>query len=299
MIEIDHVVRRVGHASRLRGHESGEGQIGDPLDHSESTPFGTTWWTDAVRDFEDHDYGDAIADVYDSWYADITDVDATVDFLRRFVDEGSVLELGVGTGRLAVPLAATGISVTGIDVSEAMLERLHEKDPGRTIETIRGDMVDDLPDGPFDLVFVAYNTFFNVYDLERQRRLLEHVAERLDENGAFVVEAYVPDTSRPGGDAVGIRSMTTDSVVLRADRHDPDAQTIDGQLVEITETGGVRLRPYRLRYATPDQLDAMAAEAGLVLAERWENTHRHPFDPESPTHVSVYRRSRSRILDPQ
>jgi hypothetical protein len=83
--------------------------------------------------------------------------------------------------------------------------------------------------------------------------------------------------------------MTADSVVLRADRHDRDAQTIDGQLVEITEAGGVRLRPYRIRYATPDQLDDMARQAGLVLAERWENTLQHPFDTESPTHVSVYR----------
>lgn len=299
MIEIDHVARPVGHDSRLRGHESGEEPIADPSDHPESTRFGATWWTDAVRDFEDHDYGDAIADVYDSWYSDITDVDATVEFLRRFVKEGSALELGIGTGRLAIPLAASGVSVIGIDVSEAMLQRLHEKNQSQSIRSIRGDMVDDLPEGPFDLVFVAYNTFFNVHDPERQRRLLERVAERLDQNGAFVIEAYVPDVDRPGGDSVGIRSMTTDSVVLRADRHDPDAQTIDGQLVEITETGGVRLRPYRLRYATPDQLDAMAADAGLVLTERWEDTHRHTFDAESPTHVSVYRRSRSRILDSQ
>lgn len=249
-----------------------------------------------MDDYEDRHYGDAIADVYDSWYGDLTDVDATVAFLRRFVVDGPVLELGIGTGRLALPLAAAGTSVYGIDVSEAMLDRLRAKDPESRVRVIAGDMVDDLPGGPFDVVFVAYNTFFNVRDVDRQRRLFVRVAERLTDRGVFVIEAFVPDVDRPGGDSVTIRSMTTDALVLRADRHDPEAQTIDGQLVEITEAGGVRLRPYRIRYAPPAELDRMAADAGLELAERWENTHPDPFDEESPTHVSVYRRSRPRIL---
>lgn len=244
-----------------------------------------------MHGYEDRDYGDAIADVYDSWYADITDLDASIEFLGRFVGDGRVLELGVGTGRLAVPLAAAGASVVGVDVSTAMLDRLRDKDPDGRIDTILGDMVDDLPDTTFDLVFVAYNTFFNVRDPDRQRLLFRRVADRLAPDGVFVIEAFVPDSDRPGGDSVGIRSMTADAVVLRADRHDRDAQTIDGQLVEISESGGVRLRPYRIRYATPDQLDDMARQAGLVLAERWENTLRDPFDAESPTHVSVYRRN--------
>jgi SAM-dependent methyltransferase len=258
---------------------------------TESTGVVGTWWTDRMHGYEDRDYGDAIADVYDSWYADITDLDASIEFLGRFVGDGRVLELGVGTGRLAVPLAAAGASVVGVDVSSAMLDRLRDKDPDGRIDTILGDMVDDLPDTTFDLVFVAYNTFFNVRDPDRQRLLFRRVADRLAPDGVFVIEAFVPDSDRPGGDSVGIRSMTADAVVLRADRHDRDAQTIDGQLVEITESGGVRLRPYRIRYATPDQLDDMARQAGLVLAERWENTLRDPFDAESPTHVSVYRRN--------
>ena len=249
-----------------------------------------------MDDYEDRHYGDAIADVYDSWYGDLTDVDATVTFLRRFVVDGPVLELGIGTGRLALPLAAAGTKVHGIDVSGAMLDRLRAKDPDGRVQVIAGDMVDDLPDGPFDVIFVAYNTFFNVRDVDRQRQLFVRVAERLTERGVFVIEAFVPDTERPGGDSVTIRSMTTDALVLRADRHDPAAQTIDGQLVEITEAGGVRLRPYRIRYAPPAELDRMAADAGLELSERWENTHPDPFDDESPTHVSVYRRDRSRIL---
>lgn len=249
-----------------------------------------------MDDFEDQHYGEAIADVYDSWYADLTDVDATIAFLRRFVGTGPVLELGIGTGRLALPLAETGVTVHGIDVSEAMLDRLRAKDPSGRIRIVVGDMVDDLPDGPFDLIFVAYNTFFNVRDAGRQRRLFVQVAERLADDGTFVIEAFVPEHGRPGGDSVSIRSMTTDALVLRADRHDPTAQTIDGQLVEFTETGGVRLRPYRIRYAPPAELDRMAAAAGLELSERWENTRPDPFDDESPTHVSVYRRSRSRIL---
>lgn len=263
---------------------------------TESSAVPPAWWTDDVDDYEDQDYGDAIADVYDSWYGDLTDVDATTEFLSRFVSDGPVLELGIGTGRLAIPLADAGLNVVGIDVSDGMLERLRAKDPDGRVRTVLGDMVDDLPDGPFDLVFVAYNTFFNVRDADRQRRLLANVAERLTDDGVFVIEAFVPDVGRPGGDSITIRSMTTDAVVLRADRHDPLDQTIDGQLIEFTEAGGVRLRPYRIRYASPSELDDMAAGAGLVLTERWENTRRDAFDDESPSHVSVYRRSRSRIL---
>src|SRR4051794_26981843 len=110
--------------------------------------------------FDDSSYGDAFADVYDDWYGGISDVAATGGTLAALADGRPVLELGVGTGRLAVPLAALGVDVTGIDSSAAMLDVLAGKHGA--VRALRGDMVDDLPTGPFGLAFVAYNTLFNL-----------------------------------------------------------------------------------------------------------------------------------------
>ncbi len=236
--------------------------------------------------FHDSSYGDAFADVYDDWYAGISDVDATVRMLGALADARPVLELGVGTGRLAVPLGATGVEVTGIDTSGAMLDVLAAK--GGTVRAIRGDMVDDLPPGPFGLVFVAYNTLFNLTTASRQQDCFRAVARALGPGGMFVVEAAVPDPARPAGGTIAVRSMTADAVVLSVDVHVPEAQRVDAQLIELTEAGGVRLRPASIRYAAPAELDAMATAAGLELAERWEDFSRAPFVADSAQHVSVY-----------
>ena len=152
----------------------------------------------AMRGYDERSYGDGFADVYDEWYADVTDVDATVERMVELAGKGArVLELGVGTGRLAVPMAAAGLSVTGIDSSEAMLAKLAERDGGTQIATIVGDMVDDLPDEAFDAVLVAYNTIFNLVDEGAHQRLFRQVADRLGPDGVFVVEAFVPEPA-PG-----------------------------------------------------------------------------------------------------
>jgi SAM-dependent methyltransferase len=160
-----------------------------------------------VRGYDESTYGNSFADVYDEWYRNVSRIDATVDRLRALGGDGPFLELGVGTGRLALPLAATGASVTGIDTSDAMLDKLAEKDPGGTVKVVRGDMVDDLPTGPFAAVFVAYNTLFNLADPERQAALFHAVSARLEVGGHFVVEAFVPDPQRPAGSTVTVRTM--------------------------------------------------------------------------------------------
>ncbi|MFN6120666.1 MAG: class I SAM-dependent DNA methyltransferase, partial [Actinomycetes bacterium] len=153
-----------------------------------------------MRGFRSDSYGDAFADVYDEWYADVTDLDATVAFVAALAGpDGSVLELGVGTGRLAVPIAARAGRVVGVDTSRRMLEELARSDVDRTVTTVHGDMVDDLPDGPFDVVLAAYNTVFNLTSAERQQACFDQVAARLAPGGRFVVEAFVPDTA-DGGD---------------------------------------------------------------------------------------------------
>lgn len=241
--------------------------------------------------YEPHTYGDAFADVYDDWYADVSDVDATCVTLLALAD-GPLLELGVGTGRLAVPLALagrpSGIEVAGIDTSQPMLDRLAERDSDNLVSVSLGDMVDDLPRGPFSVAFIAYNTLFNLTEADRQRSCFNSVASRLMPNGRFVVEAFVPDSEADRHNDVSVRSIATDRVVLSVSRRQPDEQTAHGQFVEITESGGVRLRPWSIRYTGLDELDEMATAAGFRLEHRWSGFDRSRFDTRSDRHVSVY-----------
>lgn len=232
-------------------------------------------------------YGDAFADVYDDWYRRVSDIGATVSALVALAGgQGDVLELGVGTGRLALPLATTGMRVTGIDTSTAMLARLAEHDPQGTVTALHGDMVDDLPPGPFDVVFVAYNTLFNLLTEARQAACFTAVAERLGPAGTFVIEAFVPAPST--GAQVSVRSLSADRVVLSVSLNDAANQVAEGQYIELSEAGGVRLRPWAIRYCTPAELDRMAAAAGLRLIDRWGEFDRRPFTPDSERHVSIY-----------
>lgn len=243
-----------------------------------------------MRGYDDRSYGDGFADVYDDWYADISDVAATTSTLLELAGGGPVLELGVGTGRLAIPLAAAGARVHGLDTSAAMLERLRAKPGGDAVTTVEGDMVDGLPDGPFALVFVAYNTFFALLTAERQAACFHAVATRLAPGGSLVIEAFVPDVDHDPARSVTVRTLDADRVVLSVSVADPAAQTAEGQYIDITESGGVRLRPWRIRWAAPAELDEMAAAAGLRLGTRWAGFDRAPFGSESARHVSVYHR---------
>jgi hypothetical protein len=151
-------------------------------------------------------------------------------------------------------------------------------------------MVNDLPGGPFDAALVAYNTLFNLLEDGAQQRCFDAVAARLSPGGAFVVEAFVPDGRDSSGSDVSVRSMAVDRVVLSVSQHSPDTQQASGQFVEFTETGGVRLRPWMVRWATPEQLDAMAAAAGFSVESRWSTMDGEPFTEESAQHITVYRR---------
>ena len=242
-----------------------------------------------MRGYHDQSYGDGFADVYDDWYADISDVATTTATLHDLAAGGRVLELGVGTGRLAIPLAATGLEVHGLDTSTAMLERMAQKPGGASVQVVAGDMVDGLPDGPFSLVFVAYNTFFSLPTAERQQACFHAVASRLAPNGCFAVEAFVPETGDDRRSSVTVRSVHADRVVLSVNTSDPAQQRAEGQYIDISEAGGVRLRPWSIRWSTPSELDAMAALAGLRLAERWASFDRTPFDADAERHISIFR----------
>lgn len=256
-----------------------------------------------MQGYDSTSYGEAFADVYDEWYGDISDVDSMVRMLaalsRSAGPELPLVELGVGTGRLALPLAALvhPTTVVGIDSSTSMLDKLRSKmstpsgsvgtEPGHVVPVL-GDMVDALPTGPLGLVFVAFNTFFNLGTQERQQACFNAVGSRLDPGGAFVIEAYVPDEPARSGSHVEVKTITADRVVLSVARYDGSTSRAEGQFVELTESGGVRLRPWSIRYVGPAELDEMAARAGMVLRDRWETPTATPFDTDSDRHVSVY-----------
>jgi SAM-dependent methyltransferase len=251
-----------------------------------------------VEGYEASTYGDRFADVYDDWYGDVTDAaacTAKIAELSAAAGGGPVLELGVGSGRLALPLAARGIEVHGIDASEAMVARLRAKPGGDAVTVTVGDMGElaVVAPQPFAVVLVAFNTFFNLGSEAAQRRCLARVAALLAADGWFVIEAFVPNAAEGTGidGAVTPRQITADEVVLSVSQRDRAAQTITGQHVHVTEAG-IRLRPWHLRYATPAQLDAMAADAGLALAWRAGGWEGEPFTEDSAVHVSAYRRGR-------
>jgi SAM-dependent methyltransferase len=239
-------------------------------------------------------YGERFASVYDDWYGgeDVTDA---VDALAGLAGGGPVLELGIGTGRLALPLAARGLTVDGIDASAAMVERLRAK-PGadRLGDVLVGDMaaVADLiaARGRYALVFVAANTLFNLDTRDAQERCIAGAARVLRPGGRLVVEAFVPDVERLAGpDLVTVRSIEPDRVVLFASKADVDAQRLDTAIVELVDGApGVRVFPARLRWAPPAELDAFAASAGLTLEARWWGWGGEPCDETADSHVSVW-----------
>jgi SAM-dependent methyltransferase len=234
-------------------------------------------------------YGEAFADVYDEWYGDVPDVDATVQRVAALVSGGGrVLELGVGTGRLAVPLATAGLEVWGVDASSAMLDRLRANDPAGRVNAVLGDMAGPLPAGPFDVVLVAYNTFFNLVTEQAQRDCLRAVAAVLSEGGSLLVEAFVPALSSDVVRHIEPR-VVGDELVLDVSVRDPVTQTVRGQQVHLA-AGSVRLRPWRIRYLSPSQCDALAAEAGLALLDRWADWEGSTFGDDAVHHVSRYGR---------
>ena len=252
-----------------------------------------------MEGYRSESYGERFADAYDDLYQGVSDVPSTTRFLDELVRTatggapGRVMELAAGTGRLSIPLAELGHDVTALDISPDMLDQLRRKDAGRTtggrITTVVGDMARDLPAGPFDVVFIAFNSLFMLTEPDDQAACFGSVAAVLGGRGAFVLEPFVPyDPPRPGA-AFELRSMTADRVVVSITTTDPATQVVTGQIVDLVHGRPVTLRPYVLRYSTPAELDAFAARAGLRLAERYENFARAPFDDDSSFHVSVYR----------
>lgn len=252
------------------------------------------WWTSEMEGYTESSYGDGIADVYDDWYGDLDDSDFAT-YLATVVhplEKATVLELGVGTGRLLEAfVSARGHShdvLHGVDSSTEMLSRLRSGRAHLGCTAQLCDMSVSLPDELFDLVFAGYNTIFNLADDDALSRCFSLISDRMSPEGSFVLDAVVPVTST--GQSVTVRSMTVDRVVLTISRFHAESQRIEGQFVELTESGGVKLRPWMVRYWSPAQLDECAGRVGLRLVERYERGDGSAFAEDSPRHISRYMR---------
>ena len=216
---------------------------------------------------------------------------ATVAFLAERAGGGAALELAIGTGRIALPLAATGLPVDGVDLSPQMVARLRAKPGGDRLAVTLGNFADVPVEGRYRLVYVVYNTLFNLLTQDEQVRCFQNVAAHLDDDGVFVIEAFVPAWLHRlrDGRYVDAERVEVDRVRLDVARHDPVAQLLDESHVELS-AGGIRLFPIVTRYAWPAELDLMARLAGLRLRERWGGWSGEPFTADSRDHVSVYGR---------
>lgn len=234
-------------------------------------------------------FGEDVAETYRD--VERGDESAAVAFLAQLAKGGPALELAIGAGRIALPLAAQGIQVDGIDISPAMLDQLRAKPGGDKIPVTVGDFADVPVTGVYRLIFVVWNTLFNLLTQEDQIRCFQNVAAHLTADGAFVVETYVPTfLYRLRNDQyVDAEMIEVDEVKLDVLRHNAATQMIEESHVSLSEAG-IRLNPVVQRYAWPSELDLMARIAGLRLKARWGSWNREPFNSNSAIHVSVYGR---------
>ncbi|MFZ4848984.1 MAG: class I SAM-dependent DNA methyltransferase [Caldilinea sp.] len=217
------------------------------------------------------------------------DEEAAAAFLAQLARGGPALEFAIGTGRIALVLAAQGIQVDGIELSAAMIEGLRARPGGDRIGVTVGDMSRVTTGERYGLVYLVFNTLFNLLTAEDQIRCFENAARHLNADGHFVVETALPHAwIAPGrADYVHAEAVDLDTVVLDVARYDPVTQLLEENHLRLT-TKGITMTPIVCRLITPGEMDLMARIAGLRLVERFANWQRAPFDLHSQAHVSVY-----------
>lgn len=210
--------------------------------------------------------------------------------LAELAGEGSALEFAIGTGRIALPLAARGVAVHGIELSPHMVAQLRAKPGGADLPVTLGDMSRVEVTGKFRLVYLVYNTIFNLLTQDDQVACFQNAARHLTDDGAFLIEAAVPSAWIDPPNYVKPEWIAADAVGFDVARYDPVTQILDENHVRLT-ADGISFSPIVCRLAWPAELDLMARLAGLTLAERWGGWHKQPFTADSVLHVSVYRRA--------
>lgn len=213
----------------------------------------------------------------------------TVDFLATWARGGPVLELAIGTGRIGLPLAQRGLPVTGIEISEAMVAQLRRKPGGIEVPVTIGDFADVPVEGEFRLIFVVFNTIYNLLTQDDQVRCFENVAKHLTSDGVFVLEAELPTDYLciRNKQYVDAERVELDEVTLDVARFDIATQILDESHIRISEQG-ITLSPIVTRYIWPSEMDLMARIAGLRLHDRYAGWLGERFDGSSRRHVSVY-----------
>ena len=237
---------------------------------------------------EDH-FGERVAERYDELSAEMfapAAIDPVVDFLAGLAGRGRALELGIGTGRIALPLAQRGIPVHGIDLSEAMVARLRAKPGAEDIGVTIGDFATATVDGTFSLAYLVFNTIMNLTTQDEQVACFQNVAAHLEPGGCFVIEVGVPDLQRlPPGET--FQPFDVSPTHLGFDEYDVARQGLVSHHYWIDD-GNVEVFSPPFRYVWPAELDLMARLAGMTLRERWSGWKREPFTSESTKHVSVW-----------
>jgi SAM-dependent methyltransferase len=239
-------------------------------------------------------FGEGVAEHYDEAHEEMFDpavVEPAVDFLAELAGEGTALELGIGTGRIALPLTRRGIGVHGIELSEAMVEQLRAKPGGDEIPVTIGDFATATVDRSFPLAYLVFNTINNLTTQDAQVACFRNVAAHLETGGRFVIEVGVPSVRRlPYGDRFNLFNVS--DAHIGVNEFDVASQRlVSHHFTAVGETFVRRSIPFR--YVWPAELDLMARLAGMTLRERWSGWRREPFDSESTKHISVWEKTAS------
>jgi SAM-dependent methyltransferase len=240
-------------------------------------------------------FGERVAQRYDESSADMFQsavVDPVVDLLADLAGHGAALELGIGTGRIALPLARRGIRVHGIDLSEAMVARLRAKPGAEQIGVTIGDFATTTVEGRFTVAYLVFNTIMNLTTQDGQIACFQNVAAHLEPGGCFVIEVMVPALQRlPPGETV--RAFNLSATRLGFDEYDVASQGLISHHYTVVD-GNLEVDAPPFRYVWPSELDLMARLAGMTLRERWSGWKREPFTSDSTKHVSVWEKTASR-----
>jgi SAM-dependent methyltransferase len=239
-------------------------------------------------------FGEGVAERYDTSSAEMFDpavVEPTVDFLAELAGDGAALELGIGTGRIALPLSQRGVRVHGIDLSEPMVAKLREKPGAEEIEVTIGDFATARADGTFALAYLVFNTISNLTTQDEQVACFQNVAAHLEPGGCFVIELEVPGLrTLPPGERFQVFDFSEGHVGI--DEYDVERQGLVSHHFSLVD-GTWRKLSMPFRYAWPEELDLMARLAGMALRERWSGWKREPFTSDSRSHVSVWEKPTS------
>jgi SAM-dependent methyltransferase len=240
--------------------------------------------------YDEKTYGRTWAPYYDDLYRDVED--SVIDLLARHAGKPPrALELAIGTGRIALPLADRGVEVSGIDASEEMVAKLRAKPGGEAIAVTMGNFGRVGVEGTFPLVYLAFNTIFGLLTQEDQVSCFRNVAEHLDPGGRFIIDCFVPDVKRFDGFNTRLGVSSINSVVehmYEMTVHEPITQRLSTHVVKRNADGENVVLPIEIRFAWPSELDLMAQLAGLELEDRFGWYDLRPFSARSTSHMSIY-----------